>query len=326
MKRREFITLLGGAAAWPLAARAQQSIIPVVGFLGSATPDAYAPMAAAFRQGLAEIGYIDGRKVALEYRWAENQDDRLLSLAEGLMRRGAAIILASGNTDAALAAKRASSTTPIVFAMGSDPVAVGLVASLNHPGGNITGVTFLAATLGPKKLELLSAVVPTATVIGMLISTKLMTADFQLGDVQTAARALGLQVQVVRVSTDQEFETAFSSLVQSRVGGLVIAGDAFLNSRRDLLISLAARHSIPTVYPWREAVVSGGLMSYGASFIEAYRQAGLYVGRILKGEKPADLPVQQSTKVELAINLKTAKTLGLTFPLTLLGRADEVIE
>jgi putative ABC transport system substrate-binding protein len=283
-------------------------------------------MAAAFRQGLSEAGYVEGRNVAFEYRWAENEPDRLPGLAEDLVRHGAAVILAGGNTDAALAAQRATSTIPIVFAMGSDPVALGLVASLNRPGGNITGVTFLATTLGPKKLELLSAVVPTAKVIGMIIGTTMATADFQLTDVQAAARTLGLQIHVVRVSTDRDFETAFTSLLQLRAGGLVIGGDASLNSRRDLLLALAARHSIPTVYPWREAVTAGGLMSYGASITDAYRQAGIYAGRILKGEKSADLPVQQSSKVELAINLKTAKTLGLTFPLPLLGRADEVIE
>jgi putative ABC transport system substrate-binding protein len=327
MRRREFLTLLGGAAvARPLAVRAQQPTIPVVGFLNTATPDGYARMTAAFRQGLSEAGYVEGRNVAFEYRWAENQPDRLLGLAKDLVRHRAAVILAGGNTDAALAAQRATSTIPIVFAMGSDPVALGLVASLNRPGGNITGVTFLAATLGPKKLELLSAVVPAAKVIGMIISTTVATADAQLTEVQAAARTLGLQIHVVRVSTDRDFETAFASLLQLRAGGLVIGADAFLNSRRDLLLALAARHSIPTVYPWHEAVTAGGLMSYGASLTDAYRQAGVYAGRILKGEKSADLPVQQSSKVELAINLKTAKTLGLTFPLPLLGRADEVIE
>jgi putative tryptophan/tyrosine transport system substrate-binding protein len=327
VSRREFITLLGGAvAAWPLFAQAQQAALPVVGFLNTATSDGYARMAAAFRQGLNEGGYIEGRNFAFEYRWAENQPDRLPRMAEDLVRHGASVIFAGGNTDAALAAQRATSTIPIVFAMGGDPVELGLVASLNRPGGNITGVTFLATALGPKKLELLSAVVPTAKTIGMIMGTTVATADAQLRDAEAAARTLGLQIHVVRVSTDQDFETAFTSLNELRAGGLVIGADAFLNSRRDLLVALAARHSIPTVYPWREAVTTGGLMSYGASVSEAYRQAGIYAARILKGEKSTDLPVQQSSKVELAINLKTAKTLGLIFPLTLLGRADEVIE
>jgi putative tryptophan/tyrosine transport system substrate-binding protein len=327
MKRRDFISLLGGAAAaWPLFAQAQQAALPVVGFLNTATLDGYARMAAAFRQGLKEGGYIEGRNFAFEYRWAENQSDRLPRMAEDLVRHGASVIFAGGNTDAALAAQRATSTIPIVFAMGADPVELGLVASLNRPGGNITGVTFLATALGPKKLELLSAVVPTAKTIGMIMGTTVATADAQLRDAEAAARTLGLQIHVVRVSTGQDFETAFTSLNELRAGGLVIGADAFLNSWRDLLVALAARHSIPTVYPWREAVITGGLMSYGASVSEAYRQAGIYAARILKGEKSADLPVQQSSKVELAINLKTAKTLGLTFPLTLLGRADEVIE
>ena len=283
-------------------------------------------MTAAFREGLTETGYVEGKNVAFEYRWAENQSDRLPALAGDLVHRQVAVILAGGNTDAALAAKMATATIPIVFAMGSDPVQFGLVASLNRPGSNITGVTFLASNLGPKRLELLSAVVPKTTTIGMIISTFVATANAQVGELEAAAHTLGLHIHVLRASTEQDFETAFGSLIQRQAGGLVIGADAFLNSRRDLLIALAARHSLPTVYPWREAVRSGGLMSYGTSLTDAYRQAGIYVGRILKGEKPADLPVQQSVKVELVINMETAKTLGLTFPLSLLGRADEVIE
>jgi putative tryptophan/tyrosine transport system substrate-binding protein len=327
MRRREFITLLGGAAAvWPCLARAQQAAMPVVGFLNTATADAYSPMVAAFRAGLGEHGYVEGRNVEVEYRWADNHNERLPVLAAELVRHQVAVILAGGNTDAALVTKAATSTIPIVFTSGVDPVQVGLVSSLNRPNGNVTGVTFLATALGPKKLELLHAVVPTATVIGIVINTRIATASVQLEDVQAAGRTLGLEIQVQHASEQGDLDAAFASLVKAQAGGLVIGADAFLNSQRNELVALAARHSIPTIYPWREAVLTGGLMSYGTSLNAAYRQAGLYTGRILKGDKPADLPVQQSTKVELVINLKTAKTLGLTFPLTLLGRADEVIE
>jgi putative ABC transport system substrate-binding protein len=327
MRRREFIVLIGGAAvAWPLHAHAQQPTIPVIGFLHTATPDSYAPMTVAFRQGLSEAGYVEGRNVAVEYRWAENQRDRLRALAADLVSRQVVVIFAGGNLEASLVAKAATSTIPIVFANGSDPVADGLVASLNRPGGNVTGATFLITTLGQKKLELLHEVVPKAAVIAVLLNPDVFTSGTQLKDVQAAGRALGLQVHVLHASTERELDSAFASLTQLRAEALVVGADAFFNSRRDELVALAARHSIPTVYPWREAAAAGGLMSYGTSFADAYRQAGIYTGRILRGEKPADLPVQQSTKVELVINLKTAKTLGLTFPIPLLGRADEVIE
>jgi len=326
MRRREFITLIGGAAAWPIVVRAQQAAMPMIGAVHSATSDSYAPMMAAFVRGVGEMGHVEGRNVAIEYRWAENQLDRLPALTADLVRRHAAVIFAAGSTDTALAAKVTTSTIPIVFANGADPVAVGLVASLNRPGGNITGVTFLVVTLGQKKLEMLREVVPTAAVVAFLLNPKLATADIQLKDMQAAARTLGLQLHVVHASADPDLDVAFASLVQLRAGALVIGADAFFNSRRDQLVALAARHSIPTVYPWREAAAAGGLMSYGTSLLDAYRQAGNYAGRILNGEKTAELPVQQSVKVELVINLKTAKSLGLNFPITLLGRADEVVE
>jgi putative tryptophan/tyrosine transport system substrate-binding protein len=325
--RRDFITLLGGAVApWPLAARAQQPAIPVVGFLNTATADAYSPMAAAFREGLKEAGYAEGRNVAIQYRWAENRLERLPALVGDLTRQPVALILAGGNTDAALTAKAATPTIPIVFVSGIDAVQIGLVASLNHPGGNVTGVTFLATSLGPKKLEILRALLPTAAVIGMLINTNLASANIQIEDVQTAGRTLGLQIHVLHASAERDLDAVFASLAAVRAGGLVVGADAFLNSQRDHLVAQAAHYSIPTVYPWREAVTAGGLMSYGASPAEAYRQAGLYAGKILNGDKPADLPVIQSTKIDLVINLKTAKTLGLTVPLPLLAFADEVIE
>jgi putative tryptophan/tyrosine transport system substrate-binding protein len=327
MRRRQFITLIGGAAAsWPLAARAQQTAMPVVGFLNTATADAYLPMAAAFREGLRKAGYVQGRNVAIQYRCADNRLDRLPALAGDLARQPVALILAGGNTDAALAAKAATSTIPIVFVSGVDAVQIGLVANLNNPGGNVTGVTFLATSLGPKKLEMLRALVPTAAVIGMLINTNIALAKIQIAEVEGAGRMLGLQIHVVHASAERDFDAASASLAAVRAGGLVIGADAFLNSRRDQLVERAAHHSIPAIYPWREAVTAGGLMSYGASLTEAYRQAGLYAGKILNGDKPADLPVIQATKVDLVINLRTAKALGLTVPLPLLAFADEVIE
>jgi putative ABC transport system substrate-binding protein len=323
MRRREFITVLGGAAAWPFAARAQQSPIPVVGFLCTATAEAYSPMAAAFQEGLKETGYVEGKNVAIHYRWADNRNDRVSALAGDLVRQGVALILAGGDTNAALKAKAATSTIPIVFVSGVDAVDVGIAASLNHPGGNVTGVTFLAASLGPKKLEMLRALVPSALLIAVLINPAGATANVQLKDLGVAAQSLGLRIHVLPASTETDFDTAFGSLAAVRPSGLVIGADAFFYSQRDQLVMRAARYSIPTIYPWRAA---GGLMSYGASLTEAYRQAGLYAGRILNGDKPADLPVIQATKVDLVINLKTAKTLGLTVPLPLLALADEVIE
>jgi putative ABC transport system substrate-binding protein len=326
LKRRAFITLLGGAAAWPLALRAQQSVIPAVGFLHGATPEAYVPMVAAFRKSLSEAGYSEGQSVTIEFRWAEGRLERLPELAADLVRRQVSVIFAGGGAEPALVAKAATSKIPIVFANGVDPVEVGLVASLNRPGENITGVTFLINTLGPKELEALHDLRPQATVIAALINPNLATTASQSKDAEMAAHALGLQVHVLNASTEREIETVFESLPKVQAGGLVIGANAFFFSRRDQLVGLATRYSVPTVYPWREAVMAGGLMSYGANVTDAYRLAGNYTSRILKGEKPADLPVQQSTNTELVINLKTAKSLGLTFPITLLGRADEVIE
>jgi putative ABC transport system substrate-binding protein len=326
MRRREFITFLGGAAAaWPLAARAQQPALPVVGFLGSASPESWAPRVRAFHQGLSETGYVEGRNVAIEYRWAHDQVDRLPALAAELVQRQVAVLFATGGTSTPLAAKAATTTIPIIFSFGNDPVQAGLVASLNRPGGNITGASTLSLQVGPKRLELLHELVP-ATGIAFLVNPTSASAESQTKDLQVAARTLGLELHVLHASTEHDFDTIFTTVAQLRAGGLVISPDPFFSSHIEQLGALTVRHAVPAVYQYGEFVAAGGLMSYGASIAEAYRLAGIYTGRILNGAKPADLPVQQATKVELIINLRTAKALGLTVPLALLTRADEVIE
>jgi putative tryptophan/tyrosine transport system substrate-binding protein len=328
MKRREFITLLGGAAAaWPFAARAQQPAMPVIGFLGSASPDRWAGRMRAFHQGLSETGYAEGRNVAIEYRWAEGQNDRLGPLAAELVGRQVTVIVTPGSTPAALAAKAATTTIPIVFEVASDPVELGLVTSLARPGGNITGVTSLNAEVGPKRLELLHELVPTATVVGLLVNpTNPNLAELTTKNLHAAARSLGLKMHILHASADRDFDTVFATLNQVRAGALVIGTDPFFSSRLEQLATLTAHHAVPTVYQFREFTANGGLMSYGGSLTDTFRAAGVYTGRILKGDKPADLPVQRTTKVELFLNLRTAKVLGLEVPRTLIARADEVIE
>jgi ABC-type uncharacterized transport system substrate-binding protein len=328
MKRRDFIKVIAcSAVAWPLAARAQQSAMPVIGYLGSESPDVFAGRLRAFRQGLSETGYVEGKNVAIEYRWAENQYDRFPALMADLVRREVTVIVAVTGTPPALAAKAATATIPIVFVTAGDPVALGLVGSLNRPGGNLTGVATLTVELGPKQLEVLRELVPTATIIALLVNpTNPTNAETLSRDLQAAARTLGLQLHVLHASTERDFDAVFASLPRLRAGALVIGSDPFFNSRSQQLAALALRYAIPTMYPFREYAMAGGLISYGNSFADAHRQVGIYTGNILKGEKPGNLPVQQSTKVELIINLKTANALGLTVPLSLLGRADEVIE
>jgi putative ABC transport system substrate-binding protein len=326
LKRREFITLLGGAAACPLAARAQQPAMPVVGFLSSRMASESVSVLAAFHQGLKEIGYVEGQNISIEYRWADFQDDRLLAMAADLVQRRVAVIAATGSTVAASAAKSATTTIPIVFGAGTDPVKEGLVASLNRPGGNITGVTPFTQQLGAKQLELLHAMVPAAAVVAVLGKRNDRDTEFQLKDVEAAARTLGLQILALTVDSKRDFQEAFAILVQRGAGALLIFSGAFFTANRVQLAILAARHGIPAIYTLREFPLAGGLMSYATRLTDSYRQVGIYVGQILKGAKPADLPVMQPTKFEFVINLETAQTLGLTVPPSLLATADEVIE
>jgi putative tryptophan/tyrosine transport system substrate-binding protein len=327
MNRRDFITLLGGAVAWPLAARAQQPI-SVIGFLSTGIADEanMRTLVAAFMQGLKETGYVEGQNVAIEYRWAEGRTDRLPTLAADLVCRRVAVIVTAGGTATALAAKAATMTIPIVFALGTDPVAAGLVVSLNRPGGNLTGLTTLNVEVGPKRLELLHELVPQAATIALLINPTRPDAEAETRALQAAARTLGRQLHFLHASTERDFDTVFETLDKLRVGGLVIGGDPLFNNRMELLAALTVRHAVPAIFGFRGFTEAGGLMSYGSSGTDQFRSVGVYTGRILKGEKPADLPVQQSTKVDLFINLKTAKGLGLTVPPPLLARADEVIE
>jgi putative tryptophan/tyrosine transport system substrate-binding protein len=326
MNRRQLILLLGGAITWPPSARAQQKAMPVIGFLSSTSPGPFAPMVAAFHQGLSEAGYVEGQNLAIEYRWAEFQYDRLPALAADLVARKVAVIATNGDPRAALAAKNATSTIPIVFSAISDPVSFGLVASLARPGGNLTGVSPMNTELMPKRLELLSELVPQAGVIALLVNPSNSSAERRIRDVQEAARTKGVQLPVLKASTESEIDAAFASLTQLQVGALVVDPDPFFVSRRDQFVALASRHAVPAIYAWHEFAAAGGLISYGASTASIYRQGGILVARILKGAKPADLPVAQPTKFELVVNLNTAKALGLTVPQSILARADEVIE
>jgi putative ABC transport system substrate-binding protein len=328
MRRREFVTLIGGAvAAWPLSARAQQAAIPVIGYLGSASPDAWQGRLQAFRQGLSEAGFDEGRNVTIEYRWADSHYDRLPDLAADLVRRAVAVIVTPGSAPAALVAKAATTTIPIVFETGADPVAIGLVASLNQPGGNITGITALSFQLGPKRLEILHEALPTANPIAVLVNpTAGDVAERQTKNLQDAARQFGLELVILHASSNPELDTAFSTLHEKHARGLVVIPEVFTNSRVEQIAALALRYAVPAIFQTPGFATAGGLMSYGGNLVETHHLAGTYTGRILKGERPADLPVIQGTKVELIVNMKTAKTLGITVPLSLLGRADEVIE
>jgi putative ABC transport system substrate-binding protein len=326
MRRREFITLLGGAAAWPIAARAQQPAMPVIGFLNGQSPGGWAPLVAAFRRGLNAAGYIEGQNVVVQYRWAEGQPDRLPALAADLVQRQVSVIVATGGNNPGIAAKAATASIPIVFMSNDDPRKHGLVASLNRPGGNVTGVSWFSAELGSKRLALLHELVPGARVVALLVNPNNAEAARQPAELQEAARSIGLRLVILNATAAGDIDTAFATMVQDGVGALVVAGDSFLLNRREQIIALAARHAVPTIYVNREMIGDGGLMSYGNSLADAYRRAGLHTARILKGENPADLPVDQATKFELVINLKTARTLGLIVPPGLLALADEVIE
>jgi putative tryptophan/tyrosine transport system substrate-binding protein len=327
MRRREFVALLSGAAAWTFPARAQpQTTMPVVGYLGPESPQTFASRVSAFRDGLAQAGYVEGRNVAIEFRWAEGHYDRLSALAADLVDRQVALLVAPGGAPVALAAKSATATIPIVFEMGGDPVALGVVRSLNRPEGNLTGVSSLSVALGPKRIELLHEMLPTAATIAVVVNPTSPTADAQRANMDEAAKRLGLRLHVLHASTEQEFGAVFEALPQIGASGLAFTSDPFYANRSQQLARLAVRHGIPAVHQSRDFTLAGGLMSYGGNFVQSHRQAGAYAGRILRGEKPSDLPVQQVTSVELLINLKAASALGITVPLALIARADEVIE
>src|SRR5215218_9190062 len=326
MRRREVIALLGTAPAWPPAARAQQPRMPVIGYLGPESPEPYASRLGAFRNGLAETGYVEGRNVAIEFRWAEGRYDRLPALAADLVGRQVDVIAAPGGAPIALAAKSATTTIPIVFEMGGDPVALGVVGSLSRPGGNITGVSSLSVEVSRKRLEFMHEVLPTAALFGVVVNPTSPTADSQLRNLHTAAKTLGVQLHVLHASTEQEFDTAFTILPQLPAGGLVFSSDPYFANRSQQLAALAVRHAVPAITQSRDFPIAGGLMSYGGDFTQSHRRAGIYAGRVLNGEKPADLPVQLVTKVELFVNLKAAKALGLSVPPSLISSADVVIE
>jgi putative tryptophan/tyrosine transport system substrate-binding protein len=326
MKRREFITLIGGAAAWPLAARAQQPVMPVIGFMSSRSADDSASVVTAFRQGLAEAGYVEGNNLAIEYRWANGNYDRLPAFAAELVRRPVAVLATVGGAQSPHAAKAATTTIPIVFGIGEDPVTEGLVPNLNRPSENITGATFSTSLLAAKRLGLLRDLVPAAEMIALLVDQNSSQGQKQKHDAEAAARAVGQRLVILNGGTDEEIDASFASLAQQKVGALLIGSGPFFDPRREQLIALSARYAVPAIYQYREFVLLGGLISYGASITDMYRQVGAYVGRVLKGDKPADLPVVQPTKFELVINLKTAKALGLNIPSGVLAIADEVIE
>jgi putative ABC transport system substrate-binding protein len=326
MRRRNFLSVLSGAAAWPLSARAQQPAMPLIGFLSSRSPGESSGMVAGFRQGLSEAGFVEGRNLAIAFRWAEGRYEQLPPLAAELVGLQVRVIVTQGGTPSALAAKAATSTIPIVFTSVTDPVGTGLVASFNRPSGNVTGISLFTAAIEAKRLELLHEMVPKATVVGLLVNPNSPIAETNTRATEAAARALQLELHVLRAGNEQEIDAAFEGLVRHRVAAFAVSADAFFSTRRDQLVRLAARYALPAIYEFRDFVAAGGLMSYGASFADNNRKAGVYAGRILKGDKPADLPVEQPTKFELAINLRAAKALGLDVPPTLLARADEVIE
>jgi putative tryptophan/tyrosine transport system substrate-binding protein len=326
MKRRAFISLLGGAAAWPFAARAQQAAMPVIGYLSARSPDDTTHLVAAFNKGLGETGFIDGRNVTIDWSWGRGQYEQLPAMAAAFVRRGVALIVATGGEPAALAAKAATSTIPIVFSIGGDPVSQGLAASFSHPGGNTTGFTLLTNQLEPKRLGLLRQFLPQAAIIGFLVNPGFPPSERQLADAQTAARAMGLQIHVLRADADGDIDAAFETITRERIAAVLVAAAPFFDTRRGKLVALAARHAVPAMYHFREFADAGGLVSYGIDPADVYRQVGVYAGRVLKGAKPADLPVMQATKFEFVINLKTARALGLEVPLGLTAAADEVIE